>query len=247
MTAAAISDLGVGHAVLLGGEAAIAAEVADALVAAGVTVERLAGDSRFETAAAIADRVTALGSGDGPSRVVVAPATTFPDALIAAGPGGMLGMPILLTAGDGLHPAAEAVAAGADEVVVVDGDSVLSSTTLADLDALTGTVTAFRGGGRYAVAGEVIDWLAAQVPLSGELVVARGDDYPDALAGGPLAASRSAALMLVPPGSIDADPGAGAWFDGAVGRFDAVTVLGGLAAVGSYSQWQLEQLVTPNS
>ncbi|WP_370326070.1 penicillin acylase family protein, partial [Euzebya sp.] len=78
-TAHEIARLGATDAVVLGGTAAISDAVVDELEAAGLSVERVAGEDRFATAVAIAD---ALGQTE---RVVVADGGDFPDAL-AAGP-----------------------------------------------------------------------------------------------------------------------------------------------------------------
>lgn len=241
-TVQALRDLGVSSVRLLGGEAVIAPEVVTQLEAAGFTVSRLAGDSRFDTAAVMARAVQSARGGDGPRRAFLVPAFTFPDALIAAGPGGLLGMPVLLTQPEELHPAAAAVVRGVDEVVVVDSDGQLAPAVIDQLRGLGVTVSRLGGNGRYATSGAVNDWLAQQVSLSAEVIVARGDDFPDALAGGPLAASRQGRLMLVPSMTLDTDPATAAWFAANAGGIDAVRILGGPAAVSSHLQWQLDRL-----
>ena len=243
-TVQALRDLGVSSVRLLGGEAVIAPEVVTQLEAAGFAVSRLAGDSRFDTAAVMARAVQSAGGGDGPSRAFLVPAFTFPDALIAAGPGGLLGMPVLLTQPAELHPAAADVLRGVDEVVVIDSDGQLSAAVTDQLRALGVVVTRLGGGGRYATSGAVNDWLAQQMPLSAEVIVARGDDFPDALAGGPLAAARQGRLMLVPSMTLDTDPATAAWFASNASSIGAVRILGGPVAVSSYTQWQLDRLAT---
>lgn len=56
-TATEIARLGAETAVLLGGEAALSAQVATDLEAAGLTVERVDGLNRFDTAAKVAERI----------------------------------------------------------------------------------------------------------------------------------------------------------------------------------------------
>ena len=233
----AMADLGVGEVVLLGGDAVIAPEVAQQLAVRSMAARRVAGDSRFDTAAAIAAQ---LVGGAPVARAFLVPAGTFPDALLAAGPGGMLGMPVLLTDTGSLHPAARRVLSSAAEVVVVDADGQLAPSVIAEVESLGATVRRIGGGGRYATSVQVADWVDTQVPLAPEVVVARGGTFPDALAGGPLAARRQVPLVLVPTGGIDEDPTASAWFRGR--GITRATILGGPAAVSSFTQWQLDTL-----
>lgn len=244
VTAQALDDLGVERVVLLGGPAVIGGGVVDDLTARGIVAQRVAGQSRFDTAAAIADSLDGVVSavpGRGVSRAFLASAGSFADALVAAGPGGMLDMPILLTEPDRLHPASAAVLAELDEVVVVGGTSRISADVVDEVEDLGVAVTRLSGTGRFGTAAAVNAWLATHADLSDGLVVATGADFPDALAGGPLAAVRRAPLMIVPGGDITADPDAAAFFAALPARGD-IDVLGGLGVVSSYQQWQLEQL-----
>ena len=237
-----LRDLGVEHVTLLGGEAVIGPEVAEELRDQGLAVRRAAGPSRVETATAIADR---LGARDG--RVLLTWAGGFADALVAAGPGGMLRMPILLSGGEGLHPVTARWIRDHDveEVVVVGGPSRLGDEVVADLEDLDVAVTRLAGPSRFATARQVNDWLLDQIPPTGpvdlsELIVTRGDAFPDALAGGVLAAVRRQQLMLLPGRDVTADPDAAAFLDSRAGTFGRVTLLGGLGGLSSYQQLQLD-------
>ncbi|MBO1913833.1 cell wall-binding repeat-containing protein, partial [Microvirga sp. 3-52] len=90
-TLAEMARLGAKKVVILGGESAISAKVAGQLKAAGLTVERISGSDRFETAAKIASE---MESSD---KVVIANGMDFPDALSVAAHAAKSGMPILLT------------------------------------------------------------------------------------------------------------------------------------------------------
>jgi putative cell wall-binding protein len=240
-----LAELGVDRAVLLGGDGVLGEGVAADLAAAGITTARVAGGSRFDTAAAIAGAVDEEVEGP-PTRAFLASARSFADALVAAGPGGILGMPILLTEPGTLHPSTLTALDEVDEVVVVGGTAQVSEAVVDRLRTRGLDVIRLAGTGRFGTARAVNDWLADQVDLSDGLVVATGDDFPDALAGGPLAAALRAPLMIVPGERIDADPDAAAWFEGLTPRSD-VDVLGGLGVVSSYQQWQLEQLTSGGS
>ena len=74
--------------------------------------------------------------------------------------------------------------------------------------------------------------------------MAFGDDFPYALAGGPLAAARQGRLILVPSMTLDTDPATATWFATNASSIGAVRILGGPVAVSSYTQWQLDRLAT---
>lgn len=237
-TRAALRDLGVRQVWLLGGESMISPDVAAAMAAAGIDVRRLAGKSRVETSIEVARRV---GAPDG--RVFLATAATFPDALVASGPAGQLRMPILLSQGRRLHPAVAGLLAtsAVSEVVVLGGPQAVGEAVVDDLERLGLDVTRLAGVSRYGTAAAILEWTAARTEVDrSRLLVAQGDAFPDALAGGALAAAHDVQLMTVPAHQIDADPAAAAFF--AQHPATRVTILGGLGAVSSYQQLQLDQL-----
>lgn len=253
VTEQALSRLAPEKVVLLGGPAAISEELGREL-AADFRVERLAGAHRVATAVQIAE---ALGSTH--RRAFLAVADDFPDALSASAPGGMLGMPILLTRTDEL-PARTSDALetfDVDSVVVLGGTEAVSDAVVSDLRAAGVDVSRLAGRTRYGTARAVQEWTAEEVaqdglPLLGDpsgaldpsgLVVALGERFPDALAGGPLAARRRQLLAIVPRDDVRAAPDAARALDEHAARgLETVTLLGGRAALSSYQQWQLEQL-----
>lgn len=123
--------LGDGGSVLIaGGPAAVSTAVEQSLVDAGFVVERAAGDTRFSTAVALAERALAAGASDGP--IVLASGRAFPDALAAAPLLAVTGGRLLLTEPDELvAPVTELLAASAEEIDLVylaGGQAALSGT-----------------------------------------------------------------------------------------------------------------------
>lgn len=110
-TRRALVDLGVTDATVVGGEAAVSGDVADAVgdpAASGsptVDVERIAGPSRYDTAAAVAARAAAAGADA--TDVWFATGTNYPDAL-AAGPAVASARGVLLLVDGGLLDASPA-------------------------------------------------------------------------------------------------------------------------------------------
>jgi putative cell wall-binding protein len=257
VTLSTLAELGVERVTVLGGEAAVPEEAVEQLEAAGYAVERIAGGTRFSTAAEIGREV----GGDSPlanRRVVLASGLGFADALVAAAPAGMLEIPILLTAPGQLPGATrEALAAlEPDELVVVGGNAAVSDEVAREAaDAAGGAErTRLAGLTRFATARRINEWAEEQLlpelddALDGgvaedALLVARGDEFPDALAGGPLGARTRRLLMIVPPWDVRADTDAAAYLDRrGDGGLQQVSLLGGFAALSSYQEWQLEQL-----
>lgn len=81
-TEQALRDLATEHVVVVGGGAAVSAGVADALQASGLSVERVAGASRYETSLRLAELATSYGADAFDTWLVSG--EDFPDALAAA-------------------------------------------------------------------------------------------------------------------------------------------------------------------
>lgn len=230
---------------ILGGTAAVSREIEQQLIASGYVVRRAAGADRAATAAAIARLLGPLHV-----RAVVAFQGDFPDALSAAAPAGMLRMPILLTATDRLPDSTRQVLAtsGVREVLLVGGTARISPAVESQLRGMGIAVTRLAGASRYATARVVNEWAEANVPDldPGGLIVATGARFPDALAGGPLAASRRQLLMILPAYDVYADQDTAAYLRGRGERgLQRVGLMGGYGVIGSYQHWQLDQLAAP--
>lgn len=245
-TASALSSLAPRRATVLGGTAAVSEAVVDQLETLGIEVRRIAGPSRVETAARIAATM-----GGGRDRAFVAWQGGFADALSAAAPAAMLDAPIVLSATGSLPQAsAEALqASGAREVVLVGGTGVLGSAVEQQIRAaLPGAeVRRLAGATRFGTARAVNEWARGAVSDldTGGLVVAQGQVFPDALAGGPLAAARRQLLMIVPAVDVNRDADSATYLASRKGELGEVTVLGGYAVLSSYQQRQLDELTRP--
>jgi putative cell wall-binding protein len=227
---------------ILGGTGVVSETVEAELVRSGYLVRRVAGRDRTETAAAIARLVAPQHQ-----RAVLAYQGDFPDALSAAPPAGMLRMPILLTATGRLPQATRQalVIGGVREVLVVGGVGRVSQAVEAELRGMGIAVTRLAGTTRYATAQAVNEWAHANVADldPAELIVATGARFPDALAGGPLAAKRRQLLMILPSHDVYGEASAASYLRSRGERgLTGVTLLGGHGVIGSYQQWQLDQL-----
>lgn len=243
-TIEAIEQLGASAAVVLGGTGAVSAEVVEELEALVGDVERIAGAERSATAAAIAEAIGTSGE-----RVALASSTSFADALAAASPAAQLGMPILLAPRGVLPDVTAAVLADTepDEIVVLGGNAAIAGRVARDAAEAAGGASLTRIGGetRFETSALVNRWAAELLDLDdGHLVVASGLDFPDALAGGPLAAGGNSLLALVVGSDVDLAPPMAEWLAEQADALESVTLLGGYQAISSYAAFQLDRLTT---
>jgi putative cell wall-binding protein len=247
-TVEALRELNTSSAVILGGTAAVGTEVARDLEARGIRVRRIAGSNRAATAAAIAGSMVGPDSPE-LDRVFIASGAGFADALSAAAPAGFGGAPILLGEAGGLPEATRTFLEGrrVGEAVIVGGTSVLSRAVEDELRRLVPEVriTRLAGENRFGTARAVNRWAGAEIEGLDDrgLVVANGSNFPDALAGGPLAAGRGQLLMIVPPRNVRADSEAAAYLDErGQGPLERVMLMGGRAVLSTYQHWQLDMI-----
>ena len=224
-TAAELNRLKPGHIVVLGGTAAVSAGVASAL--AGYTagpVVRRSGSDRYATAAAISAAVFHPGV----PVVYVATGQNYPDA-VAGGPAAAdEGGPVLLVRSDAIPSAtaAELNRLKPGHIVVLGGTSAVSAGVASALAGYTaGPVVRRSGPDRYATAAAIS--AAVFHPGVPVVYVATGQNYPDAVAGGPAAADEGGPVLLV---RSDAIPSATA---AELNRLKPghIVVLGGTSAV----------------
>jgi len=223
-TAAALRLAGVSEVVIVGGPLAVGDAVANQLAgtpayACGgttptgntISVSRIAGPTRFDTAAAVAQHagagavgtlsLTGQSAGAKPT-AIVANGDSFADAL-SAGPmayggtasvtdGNGHGFPLLLTNPTTLSPQAEAAlkALGIGLVLIPGGPAAVSTAVEQQIDALGITTLRFAGTDRTDTAALVATFettAASAAPQSGlaystaAVDLVRGDTFADAL------------------------------------------------------------------
>lgn len=155
-----------------------------------VTSERVAGGTRYGTAAAAA----AEAYPDGNDAVVIATGEDFADSLAANGLAGAQGAALLLTQEDTLteDTAAAIEVLGATTATIVGGTAAVSEDVEQALEDLGLTVDRVAGDTRYETAGEI----AAAIGTYDTAIVASGEVSADALAAGPIAYALGAPILL---------------------------------------------------
>jgi putative cell wall-binding protein len=156
-------------------------------------VERLPGSSRYETAAA----VSSFGFPSGANVAFVANGDAYPDALTGAVAAAQESGPLLLVELDKIPEATatELERLHLDRIVILGGEGVVSARTEQALHAYATTVDRAWGWDRYETAVAISK---AFFPDGASIVyIATGLNFPDALAGTPLAALRDGPILLV--------------------------------------------------
>jgi putative cell wall-binding protein len=195
----AVTTLGIKNALIMGGPSAVSAGVETAIKAlnGGVTTTRVAGATRFETAADMAqlDINPAFSGGLGmpAANIVLASGLNFPDALVAA----EFKAPIILN--DAFPPASATFlsnnAALITTITAIGGPAVISA---ADLAAAAAAVSPAAGAATFAaVAGGTSFTVTFAAPVNTPLVVGNFLYNNGALPAGSVVGQTGPASFLV--------------------------------------------------
>jgi putative cell wall-binding protein len=210
-----IKRLGATKAIILGGTGSVSTKVESQLKTLGVNnIERIAGKNRFEVSAKIADKVFSkysnLPADMQPDTVIIASGLVFPDALSASSPSGQLAMPILQVTKDTIPAEIDSFIKTHTNVknfIIVGGPGTVSTAVESQLKSIAsgrgGKVDRIGGANRFEVSVNTAKYFAQNWMMDQSIqVYASGLNFPDALAGGPLAAYIGAPMMLTPTSSL---------------------------------------------
>ena len=202
---------GVGAVTLLGGTAALGEAVAMQLEQAGHTVGRIAGATRYATAVA-----AATASDPEPEVILLATGNAFPEAL-AAGATARSGGGTMVLTDAGILPAEVRAYLDAHAGVPVFAVGPDAAAAAPEAQPLAGEDA-------YATAA----LLAAGFAQPTRVVIASGERFPDALAGGAYAARLGIPLLLATQAALPAP--SMAYLE--AGDWEEAILLGGDAALG---------------
>jgi hypothetical protein len=211
---------------VLGGHSALSPQVEADIAKLNLVPKRLEGQTRFDTAVAIANEISPH-----PHSVLVATGLNSPDALAAgaaaaADPAGG----VVLLSQDGVLPeATKNYLAGVDsskaDVYAVGGQA---ASALKAQSGLAGHFTPLAGDDRYltdvAVASN-----ATLFPEPTVVGLATGRDWPDALSGGAFIGAKHGPLLLTDGANVPSETTA--WMQSHGAHLTALTVFGGVNAV----------------
>ncbi len=201
-TAQEISRLGAIKAYIIGGEGVVSKNVENQLKAKGVTPLRIHSSyvpDRYGTAVYVAANMD-IARGKGPTDVFIAYANSYADTLAAGSVAAIKNAPILYMNSSGVLDGAtkyylESVKSTVKNIYIIGGTGVISSKAESTLAAY-GTVKRIAGSNRYETCVAVNNYFSSV--LTGKSVcLTTGQNYPDALSGGVLAAKNKAPMMIV--------------------------------------------------
>ncbi|MDI6799147.1 MAG: cell wall-binding repeat-containing protein [Actinomycetota bacterium] len=167
-------------------------------------VERVFGPDRYRTAATVSQK----GWPKGSTYVIVSTGENFPDGLAGSALAGAYGCPILLTETGALNSYAkgEINRLKATGCFILGETGAVSDSVRAQIIAQTGADNITRLGGidRYETAEIIAGAVKAKTSRVGKVIIASGEDFPDALAVSPLAGYKGFPILLVKKDSVPA-------------------------------------------
>lgn len=192
-----IDRLGATDIYVLGSESAVSATAfADLDAAIAGTPVRLGGANRYATAKLIADEVIdILGDGYG-GGAIMATGLNFPDALASSPIMFKKGMPLVLVNASGGYT----LSTDMDSVTILGSDSAVpASVELALGDMFEDRI---EGDNRYETAAAIADWGVSMGMSWDGVGIATGENFPDALSGGPLLGAHNSVMLLTTTASL---------------------------------------------
>lgn len=179
-----LTRLGTKTVVVMGGSKAISNAVVSELNEMGISVRRIAGSDRYETASKVARE---LGN---PEEAIVVSGLTYPDALSIGSYAAQTATPILLTRTDSIPAATKTALTSVTKTFVIGGKLAVSEKVESELPA----ATRVSGTTRYETSVAVAETFHGDAWAS---FVASGTGFADALTGSVLAAKYEAPVLLV--------------------------------------------------
>lgn len=210
--------------VVVGGGGAVSDAVFEAIqtLLPGTIVDRIGGASRYETGELLVRDAYQAGA----ETAIVATGRNYPDALAAGPAAGVIGAPVILVDGDATSASSATLALlddlGVRRIIIAGGPGAVSPGVEASFRGHGIEVDRIAGASRYATAAQLN---ASVFGVAEDSFLANGLNFPDALAGAPLAGAWGAPLFLTPPacvgveaaGGITAHRANGVWLLGGTG------------------------------
>jgi stage II sporulation protein D len=203
--------------IIVGGAISVSENIVSELRGMGISVDRIAGNSRMEVANNIAKKI-------GPSsKVVIADGFNFPDALSIAPYAARNGYPILLTDPNHLLTSSTKNLIKSWNI----SQTIISGGPLSVSDTVYKSVPnprRFGGNSRFEVSANIAN---AYFSTSSQAFITRGFIFADALTGSVLAAKNNSPILLIQPDKLTLP------IENSIANnvFDQFTILGGPISV----------------
>lgn len=183
--------------IIVGGQGRISDGYKNGLISMGYSVSRISGKDRYETCIRIAEELAK--SGKSPEKFAVVTGLGYADALSISPYAATVNMPIIYT-----HPTLGMPeicknyiaknCAKDDEIFVIAGNKTISDETKNMLAQYCKNVERIAGLDRFDTSLAIVKRFSDS--FSNDLMVATGNDFPDALSGGVLAAKLDVPILL---------------------------------------------------
>ncbi|KAJ51842.1 putative cell wall-binding protein [Clostridium tetanomorphum] len=222
-----------GNVYVLGGEGSVSNIIENTIKNSGYKVKRLAGKDRFQTCNEVFKQVNAKEK----TPFVIVNGLNFADALSVSAPASINGYPVLLSGKTSLPDYVKNAINDVkpSEVFIIGGEGAISKNIEGELNKINSQtkITRIAGKDRYDTSLKVNQYFKNNESV----LLASGQNYPDALSGSALASQINGSLLLVNDSSlskqinfIDKD------------KTDEVIILGGNASVSKRVQETIEKL-----
>ncbi len=233
-----IKALGATKAIVCGGPATVSNGVVSILKAKGLSVERIGGADRYETATMIARRIAGITGGGG--TVYIARGDAYPDALSLSPLAYAQKAPILLTEPQSLNSRTRSQldTGGYRAARIAGGALAVGYGVESKIRAYAPDTVRWGGDNRFEVAVTCATQGVAQGSNSWVYVgVARGDGFADALGGGAAAGSRRGVVLLTTTARLNAETSNA--MNAHAGEIRECDVYGGTVAVSTTTYEQI--------
>lgn len=184
---------------ILGGSGVISDDILNNLKSKNYNVQRIFGQDRYKTAVEIGKYLSA-------DTVVISTGDNFPDAL-AIGPfAASLGYPVIFASKESLNADTKAAlnSWNIQNVIIVGGTGAVSEAVEDEIKAMNINVERLSGDNRYLTALSIIKRFTSDADVTG-IIASTGEDFPDALSGGPFAAKNGYPLILTGMDDVNLD------------------------------------------
>ncbi len=195
---AEITRLGAKKVILSGGLSSMSGAVESQLRSMGLSVERVAGKNRFETAAMVAQRVKNKSNSN---KVILINGEKDADALTVSSLATQAGVPVLMTRANSLDPNAKAKINEwkPEEVIVVGGNSSISEGVMRQINAKS--KVRISGRTRFDTALAIAN---KAYPDAKTIFVSNGYNAVDSLSAGAVTGLTKAPIILAEKNKVPA-------------------------------------------
>ncbi|WP_084135332.1 cell wall-binding repeat-containing protein [Mesobacillus selenatarsenatis] len=199
--------------IIIGSESAVSSKISNRLIDLGLTVQRVGGRDRFETAALISQLIPS-------NQAIISNGRNYPDVLSIGSYAARNNIPILLTEKDRLPIHTEKALQDKINTLVIGGEKVVGKAVVSQL--AKHNPVRIGGTDRYDTGRKIMN----ELQLSNEMAyLATGENFADALAGSVLAARTNAPILLTKTSVIPTPTRA------LLPEFNEIKILGGQGAV----------------